>query len=105
MDNRDQYAEIADPLVPLGRKVESLILDLLQAESVEVHNVSHRLKSRASAERKLSNKTSASTLHALTDVLGVRVISYFSDQVDLVASIVEREFEVDEANSVDKRAL
>lgn len=39
------------------------------------------------------------------DLLGLRIITYFPDEVDAVAEIVEREFDVDEPHSVDKRRL
>jgi len=38
-------------------------------------------------------------------VLGLRIITYFSDHVDTISSLIEREFAVDEENSVDKRAV
>jgi putative GTP pyrophosphokinase len=37
----------------------------------------------------------------LTDLLGVRIITYFPDQVDDAAAIIEREFDVDYENSVE----
>lgn len=43
--------------------------------------------------------------HDLHDMLGLRVITYFPEDVDGVARIVERLFEVDRARSSDKRAL
>lgn len=33
----------------------------------------------------------------------MRIITYFSEDVDKIASIIQSEFEVDEHNSVDKR--
>lgn len=44
-------------------------------------------------------------LEDITDLAGIRIITYFADQVDLIASFVEEEFEVDRSNSVDKREL
>ncbi|WP_242785636.1 GTP pyrophosphokinase [Bacillus cereus] len=46
-----------------------------------------------------------STLNDITDISGIRVITYFSDDVDKVASMIQNEFEIDETNSVDKRTL
>ncbi|WP_414714812.1 GTP pyrophosphokinase, partial [Sporosarcina koreensis] len=39
----------------------------------------------------------------ITDTVGVRVITYFNDDVDKIAKVIEREFEVDRENSIDKR--
>ena len=41
----------------------------------------------------------------MTDLLGVRIITYFPDEVDKAAKLVEREFCVDPDNSVDKRSI
>jgi hypothetical protein len=41
----------------------------------------------------------------VTDLLGVRVITYFEDDVDRVVARIEREFDVDPTRSEDKRKL
>ncbi|HTW16179.1 MAG TPA: hypothetical protein VMF51_13675 [Nocardioides sp.] len=61
------------------------------------------MKTRESALKKLARKNLTSIEH-MTDVVGLRVITYLRDEVDEVAKIVEREFNIDEENSVDKRA-
>jgi putative GTP pyrophosphokinase len=43
-------------------------------------------------------------LEEITDLAGIRVITYFSEDVDRVASVIEREFNIDPENSIDKRA-
>ncbi len=100
-----QYDQTSPRFSILGPKVESLIVDLVAARSFDVHHISHRLKSRDSTVRKLERKAGPTAEGGLTDLLGVRVITYFADHVDEIASIVETEFEVDLENSIDKRAL
>jgi ppGpp synthetase/RelA/SpoT-type nucleotidyltranferase len=53
------------------------------------------------------NKPDASykKLGDLTDIAGVRVITYFSSDVDRVADIIRGEFTVDTEHSIDKGAL
>jgi ppGpp synthetase/RelA/SpoT-type nucleotidyltranferase len=75
-------------------------------QGVSLHSVTHRVKGEASLAKKLSGPGhSYQALTDVTDLAGVRVTTYFHDHVDLVASAVEREFAVDQKNSVDKRRL
>ncbi|MFJ7814071.1 GTP pyrophosphokinase family protein [Pseudomonas asiatica] len=76
-------------------------------EDVGVHSISGRCKSLESLEIKGQKKFDKGApyiaLQAVTDLAAVRVITYFTGDVDTVARIIEREFEVDRKNSVDKR--
>jgi len=90
----------------LSRKISALLEGLIRDEGLYVHSIHHRVKERDSLRRKL-NKPDASykKLGDLNDIAGVRVITYFSLDVDRVADIVRREFSVDTEHSVDKGAL
>jgi hypothetical protein len=41
----------------------------------------------------------------ITDIVGIRVITYFDNDVDIIAELVEKEFKIDRPNSIDKRKL
>jgi len=111
----DEYARAVAPLPEFGESLQSLLERLLatEAEKVQlhVHAVNYRVKSEESAERKTARPRQGATeagprpLDTLTDLLGIRVITYFMDGVDAVAKLIEREFAVDEDNSVDKRTV
>ena len=91
---------------PARRVAEHLLRELLTTEDLRVHSITHRVKTKKSLERKISEKASEyQSLDDVHDLLGCRVITYFPDEVDAVAAVVEREFAVDWPNSVDKRAL
>lgn len=77
---------------------------LLQAHDISVHSLSSRLKAPASLNRKLSRPDR--TYHQLvqvTDLVGLRVITYFEDTIETIAALVEKEFEIDYDHSIDKR--
>lgn len=81
-----------------------LISTLLNNESLMVHSVTYRCKSRQSIEEKISRpEKNYVALSDLTDVAATRVTTYFADDVDLIARLIEREFEIDEGESIDKR--
>lgn len=108
----DEYTHAVALLPEFGESLQSLLKCLLAAEAektqLRVHAISHRVKSKESAERKTASPGQGPTeagprsLDTLTDLLGIRVITYFRDGVDTVARLIEREFAIDQHNSVDK---
>ena len=107
-DFDSEYAQVVDLLPAFGEAMESLVGHLLKAQGVQFHRVEHRVKSKDSAERKVARKVTADggtrALGSFTDMLGLRVITYFRDEVDHAAKVIEREFSVDGQDSIDKRA-
>ncbi|MBT1711044.1 RelA/SpoT domain-containing protein [Fulvivirgaceae bacterium PWU5] len=86
-------------------KLEIILADLLQLNLIKVHQVTSRVKDRNSLESKIDLKDKYSDLHQITDLVGLRVITYLESDVDKVAEIIKNEFLIDSANSVDKRNL
>ena len=83
-----------------------LLSTILMEHRVAFQSVTHRAKEDISLVTKLRrpDRTYA-CLSEVTDLAGVRVITYFYDDVDRVARLIEREFGIDQTNSVDKRSL
>ncbi len=114
-DFHDEYERAVRLLPDFGNSLKSL-LERLLAEEAEKRNlqlpvVSYRVKSEASAAQKTARPRPGATqagprpLNTLTDLLGIRVITLFGDEVDIVAQLIEQEFTIDRQNSVDKRAV
>jgi putative GTP pyrophosphokinase len=99
------YDSAVVPLDDFGALLCSLIKSLLLAAEIPFHSVDYRVKARDSAKRKLARGIDKyGSIVDLTDLLGVRVITYFAEEVDRVADVVRPEVLIDELNSVDKRA-
>ncbi len=99
----EEYDRKADLNSAFVGELHRLVSDLLQASGTPVQSVTGRLKRRCSLGQKLSRGDYRS-LDEITDLCGIRITTYFADDVDRVAQAIEREFEIDRANSVDKRA-
>lgn len=98
------YAAEVEGLDRFGQMLTELVSEILQQQHIAVHAVTFRVKTEESAKQKLERKPDRyDSASALTDLLGLRVICYFSDQVDQVAAALESQFSIDQKNSEDKR--
>lgn len=87
----------------MGSKVEGLVRDLIAVTDLAILNVSHRVKSNASATKKIDGSSGKyGTYGDLHDMLGVRVVTYLASDVDKVVAVLRENFDVDESRSLDK---
>lgn len=96
--------------LPRFREVEAQVRETLrrtlQEAGLAVAAIESRVKGHDSLAGKLELKGHKyNSLANLTDILGLRVITFYIDDVDKVASAVERLFTIDWENSVDKRKI
>ena len=82
--------------------VENTVKNIIKSQSINVHEIVGRVKTIESLEGKLKRKN-YSNLAEITDLCGIRIITYFSDDVDKIAELISQEFEVDLENTIDKR--
>lgn len=102
----ETYRRQRQDFLRLGDVAASLLKQQLKSAEIDTLAVEHRVKEEASLAGKLERKSDKyRSLEDITDILGIRVICFFSDDVDKVGKVVEKLFTVDWANSVDKRAL
>jgi len=101
-----EYKEHLPQFSEAETRTVKTILDYLSEASIRVAGVESRVKTEASLAGKLELKGAKyKSLADITDILGLRIITFYLDDVDKVASAIERLFEVDWDDSVDKRKL
>jgi putative GTP pyrophosphokinase len=89
-----------------GGRISNLISDLLKRENLVIHQITNRTKDLDSLSKKIDKKIDHySKITDITDIVGIRIITYLESDVDDVANIIKREFSIDESNSIDKRLL
>ena len=87
-------------------RVINLISDLLRQEKINIHHISGRTKEYESLSKKIDKKLDKyNSLCDITDLVGIRIISYLESDVDRIAKLIKDEFFLDEHNSIDKREL
>ena len=96
----ETFHALKDFLVEFLRKIICVDSKLFVA------GIEARVKAFESLEGKLNLKGyKYRTIEDITDLVGARVITFYSDHVDYIASLIEKYFEIDYDNSVDKRKI
>jgi len=91
--------ELLDQII--GEKLNAMV----KSHNFFVMEIAHRVKTPLSLSNKLEKKSGKyASIYDLTDLCGARIICYFSDTVDEIGNVIQEYFDLDEANSVDKRA-
>jgi putative GTP pyrophosphokinase len=86
-------------------KLQSLLEDLLSSSGITYQVVEARAKTISSFIEKLDRegKSYTNALEEITDFAGVRVILYYVSDIDKLSNLIDKEFLVDAARSIDKR--
>lgn len=101
-----EYRDNLELITAEGEKVFKSLSETLSKAGIVVAALEHRIKTEDSLAGKLEIKGAKyKSLASITDIIGLRIITFYSADVDKVASAVERLFDVDWENSVDKRKL
>ncbi len=102
----EQYRERLPLYNRLSALIEQKVKEQIKLSDIEVNAVEVRIKTEKSLTGKLERKGAKyQSILDITDIVGVRVIAFYNEDVDRLASIAEKIFVVDWNNSVDKRKM
>ena len=100
----DGYIKERTAYESFTQKIEHLISELLQERALPYYSITSRTKDCDSLNEKIDRKQGKyKKLSEITDLCGIRIITYYSEEVDNIAKLIEQEFIVDKINTIDKR--
>ena len=99
-----QFRELRPTLEQLAKDAYDLLSTKLREQGIYVTAIEYRVKTEKSLAGKLELKGAKyKTIEDITDLVGLRIITFYTDEVDKVAAIAKRIFDIDWKESVDKR--
>lgn len=102
-----EYTAVRATYEDFSGKLKGLIEALLDQSNIQFQVVEHRTKTVESFREKITraNKNYSDPLREIKDLAGLRIIAYYSEDVESMCKLFENEFEIDTQNSVDKGKL
>lgn len=84
--------------------VSSTIKGVLRESGIEYNMMESRVKSFDSLIRKIEKKKNKyiNPFEEITDLIGLRIVTYYREDVDAIVKILFKHFEIDYSNSVNK---
>jgi ppGpp synthetase/RelA/SpoT-type nucleotidyltranferase len=101
-EHRMWFSELQPVYGRLGEAAVSILKQVLLDADLDILAISSRAKSIASFSEKLTRKRYKSPATEMTDLCGVRMVTYLESDVSRVVDLIKSTFGVDAANSVDK---
>ena len=102
----DEYRKKLVIYQKLCNIVSEKLTENIKQSGIELNAIETRLKKEQSLAGKLARKGSKyQSIQDITDIVGARIIAFYNEDVDRIASIAEKLFIVDWNNSVDKRKM
>lgn len=95
--NRELYRK-------LGKRLEKFLKINFEKNDIPFYSISSRAKTRESFMEKLEKKNYKS-IQDITDLCGIRIITFLESETRLVEDILREHLVIDESNSIDKSKI
>jgi len=101
------YISVHNIYTAYVKSLKALLENLLRTKDIEVVTVEGRAKTIESFREKITRegKDYTNPLSQVTDLAGIRIVTYQLKDIDLVSELISENFSVDVDNSVDKRRV
>jgi len=86
-------------------KMYDLVVSLLRQNNIKYHLIEHRTKEQLSFASKIVKKNESFDSTEITDISGLRIITYYQKDVDIISQLLLKEFDIDNKNSIDKSEI
>jgi len=96
------YGERLTEYEDFRSQLENLIKRLMHSNSIVASQITSRIKDRDSFVDKIKRKNYEDPLIQCTDLVGLRIIVYYLEDLNKISEIIEREFKIDFENSINK---
>lgn len=102
----NRYRAVRGNRLSLTARLRGLIVDLIAQAGMEVIQIESRTKDVESFVEKISRKRAKyqEPLTEITDLVGLRIITYYLEDVTTVGEILKKEFQIDATHTVNKAA-
>lgn len=101
IDIKGYYSEKQSTFQSLADVLQTTITNLLKISNINFLTVGARVKTLDSLTSKIERKR-YNTIEEITDIVGVRVITYLESDIDLVNGVIKSAFKIYEDQSINK---
>lgn len=103
----EQYKNIRPLYESFTSKLHQLLEELIDSDGIDIVIMESRAKDIDSFQEKIErdDKDYSDPVNEITDLSGLRIITYYNKDVDAICKLISKEFKVDEENSIDKRKI
>lgn len=106
LTQKQDYDNLVLKYREIEKIVEKKLAEELDRSGIKIMQLPHRIKTWDSIEAKWVRKADKYiSVGDMTDLLGFRIICFFSSQVDEAADVIRNIFDIDKVKSCDKRIM